>query len=92
MFKTAETFKGMCDEYDFLKLFDGLLISGEEGIVKPNPTIFKLAIERFNLEPNKCIFVDDKFENVNAAKNLGFKIIHLIDPKNILYEIDKLNE
>jgi len=85
---SAETFKGMTEDYDFLNSFDGLLISGEEGLIKPNPNIYKLAIERFDLMVSNCVFIDDKFENVNTAKKLGFKIIHLVDPSTIKKDIE----
>ena len=89
---SAETFQGMINEYPFLKLFNGLLISGEEKLVKPDPKIFKLAIKRFNLEPKKTVFIDDKITNIEAATNLNFRIIHLTNPNNIMYEIKKFDE
>ena len=80
---SAETFVGMTEEYSFLKEFDGLLISGEEKLIKPDPAIYKLAIKRFNLNPKECVFIDDKLENVEAAKTLNFLTIHLENPVNI---------
>ncbi len=88
---SAETFlgpdKSMIDDFPFLKKFDGLLISGLEKLTKPDPAIYKLAISRFNLIPEKTVFIDDKKENIFAADKLKFKTIHLTDPKNIEYEI-----
>ena len=46
---SAETFAGMTDDYPFLKLFDGLLISGEDKLMKPDSAIYELAKNRFNL-------------------------------------------
>ena len=86
---SAETFIGMTDDYPFLKLFDGLLISGEDKLMKPDTAIYKLAINRFNLIPNKTIFIDDKLENILAAKNLDLNTIHLVDPNRIELEIDR---
>ena len=86
---SAETFKGMIDDYPFLKKFDGLLISGEDKLIKPDPAIYQLAIKRFNLDPQECVFIDDKLENVEAAKKLNFNIIHLINPKTIEVDIKK---
>ena len=84
---SAETFKGMIDEFTFLKNFDGLLISGEDKLIKPDPAIYNLAINRFNLNPKETVFIDDKLENVDVAKKLGFNIIHLINPKTIAVDI-----
>ena len=86
---SRETFENLDKEYPFLKKFDGLLISGNEKMVKPDKEIYSLAIERFNLTPKKTIFIDDKVENINAANNLGFKTIHLDKPELI---IDKINQ
>ena len=85
---SAETFKGMKDEYDFLNQFDGMIISGEDKLIKPNSAIYQLAINRFDLDPETTVFIDDKLENVQAAKKNGFKIIHLIDPTKIKEEIN----
>ena len=86
---SAETFIGMKDEYPFLKKFDGILISGENKLVKPNKDIFDLAISRFRLNPKETIFIDDNLENIKSAKELNFKTIHLVDPYKIKEEIKK---
>ena len=88
---SAETFYGMIEDYPFLKLFDGLLISGEAKLMKPNIDIYELAIKRFNLIPKETIFIDDKLENINTAKNLKLHTIHLVDPNNIKLEINKFD-
>ena len=86
---SAETFVGMTDDYPFLQLFDGLLISGEDKLMKPDSAIYELAINRFNLNPNETIFIDDKLENIQAAQNLKFITIHLTDPNKIEYKVNK---
>ncbi len=86
---SAETFVGMIDDYPFLKLFDGLLISGEDKLMKPDKAIYELAIYRFNLKPTETVFIDDKLENIKTANNLHLKTIHLMNPKKIELEIDK---
>jgi len=86
---SAETFVGMTDDFPFLQLFDGLLISGEDKLMKPDPAIYELAINRFNLIPKETVFVDDKLENVEAAHNLLLNTIYLKDPKCIELEINK---
>ena len=86
---SSETFMGMTEEYTFLKQFDDMIISGEHKLIKPNPLIYKLAINKFNLDPLNCVFIDDKYENIDAAKKLGFLTIHLINPRTIKSEIEK---
>jgi len=79
----------MVDDYPFLQSFNGLLISGEENMMKPDAEIYELAITRFNLIPQETVFIDDKQENIEAAKNLNLQTIHLVDPNKIELEIDK---
>ena len=86
---SAETFEGMTRDYPFLKKFDGLLISGEEKITKPNKEIFELAINRFKLIPDNTVFIDDNLDNINVAKEFKFRTIHLVDPSLINNEINK---
>ena len=86
---SSETFIGMTDDYNFLNKFDGMIISGNEKLVKPNKEIYNLAIKRFNLIPNQTVFIDDKLENIRPAKLLGFNVIHLEDPKLIKHKIRK---
>ena len=82
-----ETFKGMENEYKFLNLFDGLIISGKEKMIKPNKEVYILAIERFKLESQNTVFIDDKIENIITARKLGFKTIHLEQPELITDQI-----
>ena len=86
---SAETFEGMTDDYPFLKLFDGLLISGEDKLIKPDHAIYQLARDRFNLNPEETVFIDDKLENIQAAQEMNFKTIHLTNPNIIETEIKK---
>tara|TARA_Y100001970_G_scaffold291467_1_gene428698 strand:+ start:1113 stop:1709 length:597 start_codon:yes stop_codon:yes gene_type:complete len=87
---SAETFEGMTIDYPFLQIFDGLLISGEDKLMKPDSAIYELAKKRFNLNPEETIFIDDKLENIAAAQKMNFKTIHLTNPKIIETEINKL--
>lgn len=52
---------------DLNKYFDGKIISSEEKIVKPNKEIYELILKRFSLNPEECLFIDDKPENINGA-------------------------
>ncbi len=86
---SAETFEGIPIDYPFMQLFDGLLISGEDKLIKPDQAIYQLAKKRFNLDPEDTVFIDDKIENIEAAQKMNFKTIHLTNPKNIEMEIKK---
>jgi len=68
---SAETFSVAHAMVPELSLFDDRVISGEERMVKPDPEIFLLACRRFGVEPGEAIFVDDRPENVEAARAVG---------------------
>jgi 2-haloacid dehalogenase len=78
---SAETFPVALEEYDFLHWFDGRLVSGEEKMRKPFPEIYRLLLERFGIEPEKSIYVDDNIRNVLPARELGFIGIHFRTPE-----------
>lgn len=80
---SAETYEGMEETYPFLKDFDGKIISGRDFLIKPDPAIYELAISRFDLVPQETLFIDDRLDNIQAAQNLNFQIIHLTDPSLI---------
>lgn len=57
--------------YEFLSWFDGWFISGLEGVAKPDPRFFELALQRFGLAASEVFFIDDKEANVLAARSVG---------------------
>lgn len=73
---SRETFPIARERFDFLKWFDGIVVSGEEGVAKPDPEIFHILIERYALEPRKALFIDDNPLNVETARSLGFQVHH----------------
>ncbi len=58
-------------EYGLMALFDTIVVSGEEGVVKPDPAIYRIALERLGVAPGEAVFVDDWEPNVEAARQLG---------------------
>ena len=75
-----ETFIMAQERFDFLRQFDGVVVSGEEGLIKPDPAIFALINQRFELNPEACLFVDDSKANIDAARALGFQVHHFTQP------------
>lgn len=69
---SAEKFTVARRNFPFLDWLDGVVISGDEGIVKPDPRIYKLLAERFGLQPGRTLFTDDTSANVVAAEQAGF--------------------
>jgi len=68
----TESFELLQRKYPHLfDLFDGIVISGESNAVKPSPHIYATLLDRYNLDPQKCWFIDDQQENVSAACTIG---------------------
>lgn len=72
---SAETFPVAQSKYEFLKWFDGIVVSGIEKCIKPAPRIYKILLERFALRPSECLFIDDNKSNVAGALALGIQAI-----------------
>ena len=66
---------GRYDRSTFPELFDGVVISGDEGMHKPQPEIFRLGAERIDLPPEQCVFVDDLRENCEGAEAVGMTAV-----------------
>jgi 2-haloacid dehalogenase len=77
---SAETFVVARERFAFLEWFDGVLVSGEERLVKPDPAIFELLADRFGLDPETTFYVDDSEANVAAAAALGFDAVRFTVP------------
>ena len=67
--------------------FDAITISGEEGVMKPDERIYRIAVGRLNVTLNEAIFVDDFSENVVAARTLGMMGVHFTDPQQARREL-----
>lgn len=70
------TFAYLREAYPELKRFGTTVVSGAEGVVKPDPRIFEILIERTGLAPDRTLFIDDSLRNVEAAAELGFHTHH----------------
>ena len=72
------------------ELFDVLVISGEEGIRKPQPELYAIAAERMGLEPAELVFVDDLRGNLKPARALGMTTVHHVDAAATLAQLEGL--
>ena len=78
---SRETYPLATRRFPFLNGFDGSVISGYEGLCKPDPAIYSLLLERYAIAPKRAVFIDDKLENVETARQLGMHGIHFTDPQ-----------
>jgi putative hydrolase of the HAD superfamily len=72
------------------ELFDGVVISGDEGFRKPDPRMYELGAERIGAAPGDCVFVDDLEFNLDPARELGMATVHHTSAADTLAELDRL--
>jgi 2-haloacid dehalogenase len=87
---SAETYPLAVRRFDFLRWFRGVLVSGEVGMIKPDPEIYRLLCERFAILPADAVYIDDNERNAAAATALGMHGIHFTDPAALRRELAAL--
>ena len=65
--------------FPFLASFDGVIVSGDERLLKPDPAIYRLLLDRYGLDAEDCVFIDDSRANIEAARGVGMHAIHYPD-------------
>ncbi len=76
---------------DIFNYFDGIITSGLSGFSKPDARAFYNCIDRYNLNPEDCIFIDDKEINVRMARAVGMQAIQCLDHDAVMRELKDLN-
>jgi 2-haloacid dehalogenase len=84
-----ETFPIAQEKYDFLNWFDGVVVSGTEKMRKPQPEFYQILLDRYDVKPEKAVFIDDNFRNVEAGRKLGIDSIHFTSPEELEIELQK---
>ncbi len=88
---SQETIHHAYDNYDFFKLFEGkIVVSGDEKLIKPDPAIWKVLLNRYDLKAEESVFIDDNIKNIEVAHSLGFKTVHLLEDTDLRTELEKL--
>lgn len=72
---SAETIQIAYRKYDFFQLFDGIVVSEEEKLIKPDRRIYEVLLDRYKLNAEESVFIDDNHANIKTAQELGFKAI-----------------
>ncbi|MEW9570688.1 HAD family hydrolase [Rhodanobacter sp. Si-c] len=80
---SQETFPVARQRYAFLDWFEGIVVSGEERLVKPNPRIYQRLLERYRVDPRSALYIDDAPRNVAAAEALGMRGWWFRDPAGL---------
>lgn len=86
---SAETYPIAEKQFDFFQHFLGIVVSGREKLIKPNQAIYQLLLERYQLQAEECLFIDDSKANILAAQALGIHTIHLTKDTDLAKELRK---
>lgn len=70
---SMETFPEAREHFGILQMIDRYVVSGAEGLVKPDPRLFQVLLDRYHLKAEECLFIDDNPDNVAAAKGMGMQ-------------------
>lgn len=85
-----ETFHVALARYDFLGWFEGIVVSGEEKTRKPFPEIYRILLDRYNVDPSSAVFIDDSLKNVQGAEAVGIQGIHFQETEQVRQELEQL--
>jgi 2-haloacid dehalogenase len=85
---SGELFPIALERYDFLHWFDGRVVSGNEKMRKPFPEFYQLTLNRFDLHPERTLFIDDNLRNVKAAADLGIQAIRFESPAQLRKDLE----
>ncbi len=86
-----ETFPVAQKHFEFLQWFEGIVVSGEEKTRKPFKDIYDITLNRFQITPEKSIFIDDNLRNIEAANALNINGIHFKNPETLIQQLKSFN-
>ena len=82
-----DKFRETLERFAFLGVFRDIVVSGDERILKPDPAIYRLLLDRNSLAASSCVFIDDSEKNVRGAEAVGMKAIHFTTPDALRTEL-----
>ena len=86
-----ETFPIALDRFEFLNWFEGIVVSGEEKTRKPFKKIYDITLDRFNINAENSIFIDDNLRNIKAANQIGINGIHFKNADTLIQQLKSYN-
>jgi 2-haloacid dehalogenase len=84
----AHTYPLRRERYDFLGWFEGTVVSSSEGMIKPDPRIFEVLLERYGLDAASTLMIDDSARNIAAARALGMPTVLFESPEALRAELE----
>jgi len=89
---SAETFKIAYAKFPFFKEFDGIVVSGQEKILKPDKRIYYRLLDRYNLKAENTLYIDDNIDNIRTAQEIGMVSFHFENAGKLYRELSLLIE
>ena len=87
---SAETFPWALENFEFLHWFEGIVVSGTEKTRKPFPDIYRILLDRYQIDPRKSVFIDDNLKNILGAQVVNLQTIHFQNAGNLKSELTRL--
>ena len=87
---SQEKFSIVRHKYEFFNMFEDIVVSGEVKLIKPDPAIFRLLLQKIHLQPEECLLIDDSAQNIEAAQKMGFVTIHFTSPTQLKLELRQM--
>ncbi len=87
---SAETFPLVRPDFEFLNWFLGIVVSGEEKLIKPDPAFYQVMLDRYNLVPERLVFIDDSLPNIETARKMGITALHFTGPAQLESDLKQL--
>lgn len=88
---SGETWPKAIAKFPWLQWFEGILVSGDEGMRKPFPEIYELMLSRYEIDREKAVFIDDSLANIDGCEAVGIKGIHFKGATQLKTDLQSLN-
>jgi 2-haloacid dehalogenase len=88
---SAETFPWALKQFEFLKWFEGIVVSGTERTRKPHPEFFRILFDRYQVNPSTTLFIDDNVANIKGGEELGLHTITFENPEQLRIQLRSTN-
>ena len=87
---SSETITIAYRRYDFFNYLEGIVVSGEEELIKTVPKLYQVLLNRYRLKANETLFIDDNIHNIETAQEMGFHTIHFTENMDLEKEVKEM--
>ena len=87
---SAELIDIAYDRHDFFSQMKGIVVSGDEKLIKPDPKLYQVLLDRYNLKASESLFIDDNLNNIEAARKMGFHTIRIAEGVDLEKEVKEM--